>query len=149
MDLLGPSALPGEGQSPKGEGDVLVLFCDGAARGNPGPAGAGAIIYDGQGRELARLKRYLGQATNNVAEYEALLLGLEKARSLGAKRLWLRLDSELLVKQLKGLYRVKSARLKPRSPERAGTGRPESASNPVEKEWRYVHFQKSLKCLRK
>jgi ribonuclease HI len=90
-----------------------VLHCDGAARGNPGPAGAGAVLLDAQGRELAHFRRFLGRATNNVAEYQALILGLQGARARGVKRLSVRLDSELLVKQLNGQYRVKSPHLKP------------------------------------
>ncbi len=91
----------------------LTLHADGGARGNPGPAGAGAVLYDADGREVAALSRYLGVATNNQAEYQALLMGLEEARRLGAAELTVKLDSELIVRQLQGRYRVKAPGLKP------------------------------------
>ena len=91
----------------------LVLFADGGSRGNPGPAGAGAVLFDAQGNLVAELSRFLGRTTNNVAEYEGLIMGLEAAREHGASRLAVRLDSELLVKQLNGQYRVKAPNLKP------------------------------------
>jgi len=93
--------------------EPFVLHSDGAARGNPGPAGAGAVLYDPDGREVARLHRYLGETTNNVAEYQALLLGLEAALARGVTHLAVRLDSELIVRQLQGAYRVKAPHLKP------------------------------------
>lgn len=85
---------------------------DGASRGNPGEAGCGAAICDPSGAIIKELGRYLGHATNNVAEYEALLLGLETALSLGRKKLRIQSDSELLVRQLNGIYRVKDEKLK-------------------------------------
>lgn len=91
----------------------FTLHSDGAARGNPGPAGAGAVLSDSEGEEVAKLKQYLGETTNNVAEYQALLLGLGAARAQGIERLSVRLDSELIVKQLQGAYRVKAPHLKP------------------------------------
>ncbi len=91
----------------------LILHADGGARGNPGPAGAGAVLYDPQGRTLARRARYLGRTTNNVAEYQGLILGLETARDLGARSLTVRLDSELIVRQLNGQYRVRTPHLRP------------------------------------
>ncbi len=91
----------------------LVLFADGGSRGNPGPAGAGAVLLDAQGNTVAELSRYLGRTTNNVAEYEGLIMGLKAALEHGASRLAVRLDSELLVKQLNGQYRVKAPNLKP------------------------------------
>lgn len=93
--------------------DRALLYSDGAARGNPGPAGAGAILYGPNGDILASLTRYLGRATNNVAEYQALILGLSEALDQGLSRLSVRLDSELIVRQLDGAYRVKSPGLKP------------------------------------
>lgn len=93
--------------------DQFTLYSDGAARGNPGPAGAGAVLIDAQGREVARLRQYLGETTNNVAEYQALLMGLEAALARGITRLGVRLDSELIVRQLQGAYRVKAPHLKP------------------------------------
>ena len=87
-------------------GKRLTIYTDGAARGNPGPAGAGAYIEDEAGACVSEVYRFLGDATNNVAEYEALLLGLETARELGAGSLEIRADSELMVRQLTGRYRV-------------------------------------------
>jgi ribonuclease HI len=96
----------------RGEG-FWLLHCDGASRGNPGPAGAGMVLFDPQGRLQVRKGRYLGETTNNVAEYQALLLGLEEAQRLGVKQLRVLADSELMVKQLTGRYRVKSPHLIP------------------------------------
>lgn len=90
-----------------------VLWTDGAARGNPGPAGAGAILKAPSGEVLATESLYLGHTTNNIAEYRALLLGLERALSCGIRRLEVRADSELLIKQLRGEYRVRNEGLKP------------------------------------
>jgi ribonuclease HI len=84
------------------------VFSDGAARGNPGPAGAGAVVMDDQGHILAKLGRFLGRQTNNVAEYEGLLLGLRRARAMGAREVEVRADSQLLVRQLQGSYAVKN-----------------------------------------
>lgn len=95
------------------EGGYWRLFCDGASRGNPGPAGAGAVLLDHIGNLQGRAARYLGKATNNVAEYQALLLGLEMALGRGVKRLKIFSDSQLLVEQLNGGYQVKSPQLKP------------------------------------
>ena len=89
------------------------LSCDGASRGNPGPAGAGAVLIDPLGEVAAQLARYLGETTNNVAEYQALILGLQEAVRLGVKKLQVFADSELLVRQLNGQYRVKSPHLLP------------------------------------
>src|SRR5258706_3062311 len=91
------------GAAPAGErSDDAILWTDGAARGNPGPAGIGALLKTPSGEVLAADSAYLGQATNNVAEYKALLLGLERALSLGVRRIEVRADSELLVKQING-----------------------------------------------
>ncbi len=89
------------------------MFCDGASRGNPGPAGAAAILQDPLGNLQGRAARYLGRATNNAAEYRALLLGLEMALGRGVKRLKIFTDSKLVVEQLNGRYQVKSPQLKP------------------------------------
>jgi ribonuclease HI len=89
------------------------LFCDGASRGNPGPAGAGAVLLNPSGHPQGQAVRFLGQATNNTAEYQALLLGLELAREKGARRLQVFSDSQLLVEQINGGYQVKSPHLKP------------------------------------
>jgi ribonuclease HI len=88
-----------------------LLMVDGASRGNPGEAGCGAAIFDPRGQSVRELSRYLGQATNNAAEYEALLMGLEEALKLGVRRLRVESDSELLVRQMNGIYRVKDERL--------------------------------------
>ena len=85
---------------------------DGAARGNPGDAGCGAAIFDEHGALVKELSRYLGRATNNVAEYEGLLMGLEALLRLGVKKMVVQSDSELLVRQLNGAYRVKDEKLK-------------------------------------
>lgn len=85
---------------------------DGAARGNPGEAGCGAIICDETGAALKEIYRYLGHTTNNVAEYEALLMGLEEVLRLGGRRLRVQSDSELMVRQLNGVYRVKDEKLR-------------------------------------
>ena len=89
-----------------------LLTVDGAARGNPGEAGCGAVIYDENGTVVKELSRYLGRATNNVAEYEGLLMGLEALLQLGQKNIVVQSDSELMVRQLNGEYRVKDAKLK-------------------------------------
>jgi ribonuclease HI len=90
------------------------MYTDGGARGNPGPAGAGAVIYDGESK-VAAVSEYLGDSqTNNWAEYEALALGLAEAKrhGLAGRHLEVRMDSELVVKQMRGEYRVKEAELK-------------------------------------
>jgi ribonuclease HI len=97
----------------KGPYPRLRLFSDGAARGNPGPSGAGAVLVEPGGQVVARLGKYLGVQTNNHAEYTALLLGLQHAKVLGARELEVFLDSELIVRQLGGSYQVRSATLKP------------------------------------
>ncbi len=91
---------------------AVVLRTDGGARGNPGPAGAGFVIV-ADGRIVRRGGRYLGVTTNNVAEYEALIWGLENAIALGYRDVAVEADSELVVKQLAGVYKVKNAGLKP------------------------------------
>jgi ribonuclease HI len=88
------------------------LFTDGAARGNPGPAGAGAVLVSPDG-QVERLGKFLGVQTNNVAEYEGLLLGLRHARVLGVTSLEILADSELMIRQLNGEYRVKAPGLLP------------------------------------
>ena len=91
----------------------VVLYTDGACRGNPGPSSAGWVIEDPHGRVISQAGVFLGTGTNNEAEYSAAILGLEAAFQRGAKELVLRADSELMIKQLKGIYRVKNERLKP------------------------------------
>ncbi len=89
------------------------LYVDGAARGNPGPAGAGAVILSPDGHVVAKLGKFLGDSTNNVAEYMGLILGLKRAKAMGIKELDVFADSELMVKQLAGDYAVKAEHLRP------------------------------------
>src|SRR5277367_3868002 len=93
--------------------DGIVAYCDGGSRGNPGPAGFGVYIQDSAGKVLAELSEYLGARTNNFAEYSALLAALEFAINHGHKSLRVISDSELMVKQMKGQYRVNSPELRP------------------------------------
>jgi len=105
---------PAESAAPRpSEGGRAVLRSDGAARGNPGPAAIAYVLLDEHGRELAAEGRAIGRATNNEAEYHALIAGLERAAALGLRSLDVRLDSELVVLQLTGRYRVRSAHLVP------------------------------------
>jgi ribonuclease HI len=90
-----------------------TLFADGGSRGNPGHAASGAVLVGKDGAVLREIGRYLGVATNNVAEWTALLDGLSAAKELGVDRLAVRLDSELVVRQLSGEYRVKHENLRP------------------------------------
>jgi ribonuclease HI len=87
----------------------LIAHSDGGARGNPGPAGYGVVIKDESGRTVAALSEYLGHQTNNFAEYQGLIAALEYAIKHGPKALKLISDSELLVRQIKGIYKVKNA----------------------------------------
>ena len=91
----------------------LIIYTDGGARGNPGPAGIGAAIYDEKKTLVAEISEYLGVATNNQAEYQALIVALKKAATLGASELECYLDSELVVKQLNREYKVKNKDLAP------------------------------------
>ena len=90
----------------------LIAHSDGGARGNPGPAGYGVVIQDQSGRKVAHLSEYLGHQTNNFAEYQGLIAALEYALQHGPKALKLISDSELLVRQIKGIYKVKNPTLK-------------------------------------
>ena len=90
----------------------MTVRADGASKGNPGPASCG-IVIEMDGEIIYEAGRRLGRATNNVAEYEGLLFGLETAASLGADGVDVRLDAELLVRQIEGAYRVRNANLKP------------------------------------
>ena len=92
--------------------NYLVAHIDGGARGNPGPAGYGVLIEDQSGKPIAELSEYLGHQTNNYAEYSGLLAALEYALSHGQKALKVISDSELLVRQMRGIYKVKNATLK-------------------------------------
>lgn len=99
-------------RSSKPAGRSLILHIDGAARGNPGPAGIGVVLWDEAGTFREEHHAYIGEATNNVAEYEALLFGVRKAKELGYTAVRVFSDSELLVRQIRGEYRVKNARLR-------------------------------------
>ena len=85
----------------------LTIYSDGAAIPNPGPAGIGAVLYNEEGGVVAEISKYIGEATNNRAEFSALIAGLEEALRLGATGVDLKLDSELLVRQIQGRYRSK------------------------------------------
>lgn len=91
----------------------LILHVDGGARGNPGPAAIGVVIDDGDGNRIDELAQRIGVATNNVAEYRALLLGLERAAQLGARELEVINDSELVAKQVNRVYKVKHPAMRP------------------------------------
>jgi ribonuclease HI len=91
----------------------LVIYTDGASRGNPGPAAIGAVIQDESGRTVDTISQCLGETTNNQAEYRAVIAGLERALALGATHVELRSDSELVVRQLCNQYKVKNEALKP------------------------------------
>ena len=90
-----------------------TLFADGGSRGNPGPAASGAVLVGLTGEPVDEVGLYLGRATNNVAEWTALCIGLERAAERGIRRLDVRMDSELVVKQMRGEYRVKHVDLQP------------------------------------
>lgn len=96
----------------KGQTHVLV-FSDGGSRGNPGPAGAGAVVCDEKGTVLKKVKKYLGEVTNNVAEYEGLILGLKEAAKLKALHLTCYADSMLVMEQMGKRWKVKHEGLKP------------------------------------
>ena len=89
----------------------VVIYTDGASKGNPGPSGAGGIILTPDGETIEEFREHLGRTTNNVAEYEAVRIGLARALALGARRVTVRLDSELVSNQLTGRYRVKDTKL--------------------------------------
>ena len=93
--------------------DKIIICTDGAARGNPGPAAIGATLKDEKGNLIAGISSRIGRTTNNQAEYRAVITALERALKLGAKNVELRADSELVIKQINGKYRVKNAALRP------------------------------------
>ena len=101
----------------------VVVWTDGGARGNPGPAGYGAMVTTPAGKVLAEVAEGIGWATNNVAEYRGVIAGLRRARELGARRVRVRADSLLVVNQQKGLWKVKNAALRPLSEEAARLAR--------------------------
>ncbi len=89
----------------------VVVYTDGASKGNPGPSGAGGVILTPDGETIEEFREHLGRTTNNVAEYEAVRIGLARALALGARRVTVRLDSELVSNQLAGRYKVKDTKL--------------------------------------
>lgn len=91
----------------------LIIYADGGSRGNPGPSGIGVVIQDDKGKTVNELNKYIGIATNNIAEYNAVIYGLQEALIQRADKVELRLDSELVAKQLNGEYKVKSEEIKP------------------------------------
>ena len=100
----GPAAVPA--------GRQVEIFIDGASSGNPGPAGIGAVFLDGKGVPVARLSKYVGETTNNVAEYLALLYALQEAQQRGWRQVSVKTDSELLARQLSGEYKVRDPLLR-------------------------------------
>ena len=108
LDAAGVHPEPPVGRRPRS----VIAHTDGACRGNPGRSGAGVLITTEDGREVARISRYLGEMTNNMAEYTALLIALGEARRGGADTVTVKSDSELLVRQINGEYKVKNERLR-------------------------------------
>jgi ribonuclease HI len=100
---------PGSGSG----GEWITAYCDGGSRGNPGPAGYGVLVVGPDGESLAELSEYIGKATNNFAEYSALLAAVDFAVKKGYRRLRVVADSELMVKQMQGRYKVNSPDLRP------------------------------------
>lgn len=91
----------------------LIIFSDGASKGNPGDAGIGVIVTSEDGVTVSEISEYIGKTTNNVAEYKALIRGLKECADLGATSVEISTDSELMARQITGVYRVKSENLKP------------------------------------
>jgi ribonuclease HI len=106
------ASLPSSGPGVSA-GNRIRVYSDGAARGNPGLAGAGAVLVEPNGRVVERLGKFLGVQTNNYAEYMGLLLGLKRAKDLGVQEVEVFADSELMIRQLNGTYQVKSPSLRP------------------------------------
>ena len=97
---------------PKGDKEGVSLFVDGASRGNPGPSGVGVVLRDGGNHTLKEFGKFIGETTNNVAEYTALIYGLQEALIQEVKKISVYTDSELLARQLQGKYKVKEPHLK-------------------------------------
>ena len=106
--------------------EKIIAHIDGGSRGNPGPAAAAFVLTDPQGRQLQARAFFIGEATNNVAEYTAIHKALEAAKSLGATQITVYSDSELLVRQLNGQYKVKSDQIRPLFAKSARDARPNS-----------------------
>jgi ribonuclease HI len=113
FDAPEATASPPKRPQRAGQHLPLVARCDGASRGNPGPAAIGVVIEDRDGQDLMDVGEAIGKATGNVAEYRAVIHAAEKALELGGTELHLKLDSQLLARQLQGRYRVKASHLKP------------------------------------
>ena len=111
-DLAVPEKKTTDTSSIKKGTDLIVVNVDGASRGNPGESGIGVAIFDKDSNLINEACDYLGVATNNIAEYNALILGVKLSTKYNAKRVLFKSDSELMVKQIKGEYRVKNAQLK-------------------------------------
>lgn len=107
----GDAGSPGAGAAPRQSYAEVVIYTDGASKGNPGPSGAGGVIMTPDGETIEEFREHLGRTTNNVAEYEAVRIGLARALALGARRVTVRLDSELVSSQLSGRYKVKDTKL--------------------------------------
>ena len=124
-----------------GELDEVLIYCDGGSRGNPGPAAIGAVVLDPSvdpPRRLATVSECIGVTTNNVAEYRALIAGLEAAAPLGAPRVHVRADSMLVIEQLRGKWKVKQPHLRPllrRSARAARAATTRSTSQHVRREY--------------
>src|SRR6185437_8520632 len=108
-----PSLFASSAPASHADSGWITAHCDGGARGNPGPAGFGAVVQDSEGKVLAELSEFLGIQTNNVAEYSGLLAVLDYALAHGHRSLRVVSDSELMVKQIQGKYQVKSPGLRP------------------------------------
>lgn len=117
----------------------LTLFCDGGARGNPGPAAAGAVIQNSAGETLARVAQFLGDATNNQAEYAAVILGIRKALEFQPTDIEIFLDSKLAVEQISGRWKIKDLNLK-KLAEKAHVG---LAQIP---KWKIAHVARAKNC---
>ena len=100
--------------------DEVLVYSDGGSRGNPGPAAIGAVVYDPSTdppTQLTTVSEYIGETTNNVAEYKALIAGLEAAAAFGARRVHVRADSKLVIEQMRGTWKVKHANMRPLAAE--------------------------------
>ncbi len=114
MTLFDPDPVALQAPAPADDALALVVVSfDGGSRGNPGPAAIGAVVADGDGRVLATVSERIGETTNNVAEYRALIAGLHAARAYPARRLLVRGDSMLVVQQVAGAWKVKQPHLRP------------------------------------
>lgn len=109
----GEPTLYHKGDDENTTSSVAIIYSDGGSRGNPGPSASGFVIMNDGGEVIAEGGAYLGETTNNVAEYQAVYLGLEKAQELGFKIVDFRMDSQLVVRQLNGMYKIKSEDLRP------------------------------------